>query len=68
MNIIAMIILMAFNWALKLFMGWVAWHFTHWIFTDPAEWIVISIVAIAAVGTSIQFSWTDDRGIKWSVN
>lgn len=67
MNIIAVIMLMALNWALKLFMGWVAWHFTHWIFTDPAEWVVIVIVAVAAVDTSINFSRTDYPKIKWSV-
>lgn len=68
MNIIFIIIIMAINWALKLFMAWVAWHFTHWIFTDPAEWVVIAIVAVAAVTTSINMSWTDDQGRKWSVN
>lgn len=67
MNFIVVIIGMALNWALKLLMGWAFYHLTHWLFTDPAEWVVITIVAVAAVQTKITFSWSDDHGRKWSV-
>lgn len=67
MNMLAFIAIIAFNWALKLIMGWAFYHLTHWLFTDPAEWVVITIVAVAAVQTKLSFSWNDDRGRKWSV-
>lgn len=67
MNTITIILLMMFNWCLKLAMGWAAFHFTHWIFNDPAEWAVITIVAVAAVTTSISYSWTDNSGRTWSI-
>ncbi|UAT28855.1 hypothetical protein PP753_gp16 [Dinoroseobacter phage vB_DshP-R7L] len=67
MSFVLVLILTAINWALKLLMAWIAFHFTHWIFTDPAEWVVIAIVAVAACGTSINYSWTDVYGRKWSI-
>ncbi|ANJ20667.1 hypothetical protein HYO98_gp10 [Dinoroseobacter phage DS-1410Ws-06] len=66
MNMIFFILVVALNWAIKLIMGWAAWHFTHWAFTDPAEWVAIVIVSVAAVTTKINISWTDDRGRNWS--
>ncbi|AWY09367.1 hypothetical protein vBRpoPV13_10 [Ruegeria phage vB_RpoP-V13] len=67
MNPIVIILGIALNWTLKLFAGWAFYHLTHWLFTDPAEWVVITVVSVAAVTTKISFSWTDDRGRKWNI-
>lgn len=65
MNWIFVLIIWILNWGLKLIVAWAAYHFTFWFFHDPAEWAVITIVAVAAMKTNLNVSWTDDYGHQW---
>lgn len=48
MFIVAMFVIVL-NWALKLFVGWLA--YTIMIYIGAPEWAVITVTAVAAVST-----------------